>query len=144
MSKWLEIFLASLYTQIKIPHRILGFFEQFIYLLYFSLCQMRQKMVNFILDPIDFIIHLHKILILRAHQSLCKSLAPFYIFSWVDSVQPIIKRSRRAETQLNLRKQQTIFEKSKTWCFLHTWHVQSLRKSLRPIRHQNAYEPQKS
>ena len=53
---------------------------------------MRQKRVNFILDPIDFFIHLHKILIPKAHYSLCKSLAPFWIFLWVDSVQPIIKR----------------------------------------------------
>ena len=53
---------------------------------------MRQKGVNSILDPIDFFIHLHKILIPRAHYSLCKNLASFRIFSWVDSVQPIIKR----------------------------------------------------
>ena len=53
---------------------------------------MRQKWVNFILDPIDFFIHLHKILIPRAHYSLCKNLVPFQIFSWVDSVQPIIKQ----------------------------------------------------
>ena len=51
---------------------------------------MRQKRVNYILDPIDFFIDLHKILIPRAHESLCKGLAPFWIFSWVDSVQPII------------------------------------------------------
>ena len=36
-------------------------------LIYFSLCWIRQKRVNFILDPIDFIIHLHKILIPRAY-----------------------------------------------------------------------------
>ena len=65
---------------------------------------MRQKRANFILDPIDFFIHLHKILIPRAHYSLCKNLAPFRIFSWVDAVQPIIKRSCRAEIQLNLKK----------------------------------------
>ena len=53
---------------------------------------MRQKRVNFILDPIHFFIDLHKILIPRAHESLCKSLAPFRIFSWVDSIQPIINR----------------------------------------------------
>ena len=35
MSKWLEIFLASMYTEIKTPHRILGFSDQFFYLLYF-------------------------------------------------------------------------------------------------------------
>ena len=65
---------------------------------------MRQKRVNFILDPIDFFIHLHKNFIPRAHYSLCKNLASFRIFSWVDSVQPIIKRCRHAEIQLNLRK----------------------------------------
>ena len=64
---------------------------------------MRQKRVNYILDPIDFFIDLHKILIDRAHESLCKSLVPFRIFSWKDLVQPIIKRSRCAEIQLNLR-----------------------------------------
>ena len=53
---------------------------------------MRQKRVNFILDPIDFFIDLHKIHIPRAHESLCKSLAPFRIFSWVDFIQPIINR----------------------------------------------------
>ena len=53
---------------------------------------MKQKRVNYILDPIDFFIDLHKILIPRAHESLCKSLALFLIFSWVDSVQPIINR----------------------------------------------------
>ena len=52
---------------------------------------MRQNRVNFILDPIDIFIHLYKILIPRAHYSLCKNLAPFQIFSWVDSVQRIIK-----------------------------------------------------
>ena len=52
---------------------------------------MRQKRVKYILDPIDFFIDLHKILIPRAHEILCKSLAPFRIFSWVDSVQRIIK-----------------------------------------------------
>ena len=65
---------------------------------------MRPKRVNYILDPIDFFIDLHKFLILRAHETLCKSLAPFRIFSWVDSVQPIINRCRRVEIQLNLRK----------------------------------------
>ena len=108
-----------------IPHTGCQVFLFIFCLLYFSPCQMRQKRVNFILDPIDFSIHLHKILIPRAHQSLCKSLAPFQIFSWVDSVQPIIKRYHLAEIQLNLRKQQTISEKSPTWCFLHTWHVQA-------------------
>ena len=107
------------------PHTGSEVFLIIFYLLYFSLCQMRQKRVNFILDPIDFLIHLYKILIPRAHQILCKSLALFWIFSWVDSVQPIIKWCRRAEIELNLRKQQTIFGKSQTWCFLHTWHVQA-------------------
>ena len=65
---------------------------------------MRLTRVNFILDPIDFFINLHKILMPRAHESLCKRLALFWIFSWVDSVLPIIKRCRRAEIQLNLRK----------------------------------------
>ena len=65
---------------------------------------MRQKRVNYILDLIAFFIDLHKILIPREHESLCKSLAPFQIFSWVDSVQPIIKRCCCAEIQLNLRK----------------------------------------
>ena len=65
---------------------------------------MRQKRVNYIFDPLDFFIDLYKILIPRAHGTLCKSLAQFQIFLWVDSVQPIIKRSRRAEIQLNLRK----------------------------------------
>ena len=65
---------------------------------------MSQKMVNFILVPIDFFIHLYKILIPRAHYILCKNIASFRIFSWVDSVQPIIKWCHRAEIQLNLRK----------------------------------------
>ena len=65
---------------------------------------MRQKRMNFILDPIDCFIDLYKILIPRAHESLCKSLAPFQIFLWVDIVQPIIKRSHRAGIQLNLTK----------------------------------------
>ena len=65
---------------------------------------MRQKRVNFILDPIDFFIYLYKILIPRAHYSLYKNLAPFRIFSWVDSVQPIINRCRHAKILLNLIK----------------------------------------
>ena len=65
---------------------------------------MRQKRVNYIFDPLDFFIDLNKIMIPKAHEILCKSLAPFRIFSWVDSVQPIINRCRRAEIQLNLRK----------------------------------------
>ena len=51
---------------------------------------MRQKRVNYIFDPIDFFINLHKIIIPRTYESLCKSLAPFWIFSGADSVQPII------------------------------------------------------
>ena len=102
------------------PHTRSQIFLIIFLLIYFSLCWMRQKRVNYILDPIDFFIDLHKILIPRAHQSLCKSLAPFWIFSWVDLVQPI----SLAEIQLNLRKQQTISEKSQTWCFLHMWQVQ--------------------
>ena len=66
MLKWLEIFLTSVYTQIKIPHRILGFSNHFINYI-FSVCWIRQKRVNFILDSIDFFIHLYKILIPRAH-----------------------------------------------------------------------------
>ena len=65
---------------------------------------MRQKRVNYILDLIDFFIDLYKILIPRAYWSLCKNLASFWIFSWVDSVQPIIKQCRRPKIQLNLRK----------------------------------------
>ena len=65
---------------------------------------MRQKRVNYILALIKFLIDLHKILIPTEHESLCKSLAPFWIFSWVDSVQPIIKQCRRADIQLNLKK----------------------------------------
>ena len=65
---------------------------------------MRQKRVNYIFDPLDFFIDLNKILIPRAHETLCKSLASFWIFLWVDSVQPIINRCRCAKIQLNLRK----------------------------------------
>ena len=36
-------------------------------LIYFSMCSMRQKRVNYILDPTDFFIDLHKISIPRAH-----------------------------------------------------------------------------
>ena len=36
MSKWLEIFLASMYTQIKSPHKILSFFVNFIIIIFFS------------------------------------------------------------------------------------------------------------
>jgi hypothetical protein len=31
LSKWLEIFLAIMYTQIKVPHKILGFSDHFYY-----------------------------------------------------------------------------------------------------------------
>ena len=62
------------------------------------------KEVNYIFDPLDFFNDLNKILIRRAHETQCKSLAPFRISSWVDSVQPIINRCRRAKIQLNLRK----------------------------------------
>ena len=58
---------------------------------------MRPKRVNYILDPIDFFIDLYKILIPRAYESLCKNLAALRIFSWVDTVQPIINRCRRVE-----------------------------------------------
>ena len=56
------------------------------------------------LRPTRFFIDLNKILIPMAHETLCKSLAPFRIFSWVDSIQPIIKWCCRAKIQLNLRK----------------------------------------
>ena len=65
---------------------------------------MKQKRVNYIFDPLDFFIDLNKIPIPRAHETLCKSLAPFRIFSWVNSIQPIINPCRHAEIQLNLRK----------------------------------------
>ena len=65
---------------------------------------MRQKRVNYIFDPLYFFIDLNKILIPRAHENLCKSLAPFWIFLWVDLVQLIINRCRRVKIQLNLRK----------------------------------------
>ena len=65
---------------------------------------MGQKRVNYIFDPLDFFMDPNKILIPRAHETLCKSLALFRIFSWVDSVQPIIKWCRRVKIQLNLRK----------------------------------------
>ena len=35
MQKWLKIFLATMYTQSKTPHRILGFSDHFL-LIYFS------------------------------------------------------------------------------------------------------------
>ena len=35
MSKWHKKFLASLYTQIKIPHRILGFSNHFLFIIFF-------------------------------------------------------------------------------------------------------------
>ena len=41
---------------------------------------MRQKRVNYIFDPLDFFIDLDKIMIPRAHDTLCKSLAPLWIF----------------------------------------------------------------
>ena len=65
---------------------------------------MRQKRVNYIFDPLDFFIDPNKIRIPRAHVTLCKSLASFRVFSWVDSVQPTINRCCHAEIQLNLRK----------------------------------------
>ena len=37
---------------------------------------MRQKRVNYIFDPLDFFIDLNKIMIPKAHEILCKSLAP--------------------------------------------------------------------
>ena len=58
---------------------------------------MRQKRMNYIFDPLDFFIDLNKILIPRAHETLCKSLAPFRIISWVDSVQRIINRCHGGE-----------------------------------------------
>ena len=94
------------------------------------------------LGPNSFFIDLYQIFILRAHQSLCKSLAPFRIFSWVDSVQPIIKRSRRAKFN---KPQKVADHLRKIPNLVFPSHVASasLRKSLRSIRHQNAYEPQK-
>ena len=34
MSKWLEFFLASMYTPIKAPHKILGFFYHFLFIIF--------------------------------------------------------------------------------------------------------------
>ena len=87
------------------------FLISFLFIIFFSVPN-ETKEGEFHLGPNRFFIHLHKILIPRAHQSLCKSLAPFWIFSWVDLVQPIIKRCRRVEIQLNLRKQQTFSGKN--------------------------------
>ena len=53
MSKWLEIFLASLYTQIKIPHRILGFSNHF-FINYIFLCAECDKEDEFHLGPNRF------------------------------------------------------------------------------------------
>ena len=98
-------FLVSIYTQIKTPYRNLGFSVHFLFIIFFSMTNVTKE-GEFQLGPNRFSIHLHKVLIPRAHESLCKSLALFWIFLWVDSVQPIIKRSRRVEIQLNLRKYQ--------------------------------------
>ena len=36
MLKWREIFLASMYTQIKAPNKILGFSDDFLFIIFFS------------------------------------------------------------------------------------------------------------
>ena len=53
MSKWLEFFLASVYTQIKIPHRILGFSNHF-FINYIFLCADETKVGEFHLRPNRF------------------------------------------------------------------------------------------
>ena len=75
-------------------------------------CQQRP---NYILNTLEFCIHLDKNLVPRVHETLWKSLAPFWIVSGVGSVQPLINRWRRAKIQLNQRKYQTISKKSHIW-----------------------------
>jgi hypothetical protein len=80
LSKWLEFFLTSMYTQIKTPHKILVFSDHFYYYFNFLFTE-RDKKVNYIIDPIDFFIYLHKILTPRTHETMCKILGPFQIVS---------------------------------------------------------------
>jgi hypothetical protein len=103
---------------------------------------MREIWVNYILVPKYFFFHLYKTMILRAHETMCRSLAPFRIFTGVDSVQHVITWWSNVEIQLNLRNYWTISGKSQTWCFHHPRASASLRKSLRPIQHWNAHVPQ--
>ena len=99
MSKWLENFFASMYTQIMTPHKILGFLNIFFIIIFFFVLN-GQKRPNYMLGTLEFCIHLDKKLVPRAHHTLLKSLAPFWIVSKVDSVQHLINRWRRAKIQL--------------------------------------------
>ena len=136
-----SIFFASMYTQIMAPHKILGFSVYFLFIIFFSVPN-ETKEGEFHLGPNRFFIHLYKILIRRAHQILCKSLAPFRIFSWVDSVQLIIKRCRRGNS-IKHQKVANHLWKIPNQVFPSHMARASLRKSLRPIQHWNAYKPQK-
>ena len=89
---------------------------------------MGQKRPNYMLDTLKFYIHLNKNLVHRAHDTLWKSLASFWIISGVGTVQPLINWWRRVEIQLNQRKYQTILEESQTYYFIHPWHVQAWQK----------------
>ena len=127
MSKWVEIFLAVIYPQNMGPHKILGFSDNYFYY-YIFLCRVRRNMVNYRLKTLEFCVDLHRDLSPRPQEIICQSLAPFRIFTGVDSVQRIINRWIRAEIQLKCKKHQTSSEKSRTWWWLHTGHLQSWEK----------------
>ena len=53
---------------------------------------MGQKRPNYMLDTLEFCIHLDQKFVPRAHDTLWKTSAPFRIVSGVGTVQPLINR----------------------------------------------------
>jgi hypothetical protein len=74
------------------PTQDLRFFWWLFLFLYFSLCGVRQNMVDYRLRTLEFCIDLHECLTPMSQETIWQSLAPFWLFSGVDAVQRIITR----------------------------------------------------
>ena len=105
-------FLIVIYTQNMVPHKILGFFDDYLYYYIFLRAAWYKIWWITYQKHKEFCIGLHKDLSPKGRETLWQSLAPFRIFSGVDSVQRIITGWSRAEIQLNWKKYQTNSEKS--------------------------------
>jgi hypothetical protein len=97
---------------------------------------MRQKRVNYIFDRKEFFIDLHKIVILMAHETMCKRLALFQIF--LDTLSSTNYYSVASCGNSNkLQKVAKHLWKIPNLVFPSPMARASLRKILRRMRHWN-------
>ena len=112
MSKWLEIFLAVIYTQNMAPHKILGFSDNYFYY-YIFLCATWDEIRRITYSKqYNFASTSTNICLLGHNRPFGKVWHHFRSF-WGGPSSRIINRWIRAEIQLNLRKYQPSLENPK-------------------------------